>query len=308
MRVSPRVCATTAGPFVVLAAALALAVPGCSTWRTSAPPGRTVLEGPSCAIAFSWRDNAPVVEAFLGAKGPYQFLVDTGAEGSLISRKCAAEAQLQTWQAATRKGHSGGTTTAIVERAWIPDVRIGEARFLNVPATVEDLSGFGIDGLLGFPVFADLVLTIDGPGEELRLNADEISSSDHAGLRLPLMDDTICPEIAGSVGGHKAIFKIDSGFDGTLGLLSDAEEILDVELASPPERLVRTILGVTAFKAGILRDRVVLGDLTMESIPVTIGVGRVLLGAGFLRDRVVGFDRRRGLLLLHEEPGRAVAP
>jgi len=217
----------------------------------------------------------------------------------VISKKCAQEVEIETWRTKGSVGYSGGTTSAVVECTWIPEIRIGSARFLDVPATMDDLSAFGMDGILGFPLFADLVLTIDGPGNRLRLSEEQIPSSNSTQYELPLKEDATCPEVGGLVAGHKALFKIDSGFDGTLYLPRSAGEGLDIEPASPPEQEVRTVMGIRTVKVGTLRDPVVLGGLTLDDVPVMIGMGRVLLGGGFLRQHVVSFDQRSRLVRLN---------
>jgi predicted aspartyl protease len=112
----------------------------------------------------AWRRlTAPV---YVNGQGPFDFVVDTGANRSLISAETAAALGLPTGRKVVLHGINGDEQ---VDTVRLDSFRIGarEARNVEV-ATVSDVH-LGADGLLGVDGLKDQRLVLDFANKELRI-------------------------------------------------------------------------------------------------------------------------------------------
>ena len=87
------------------------------------------------------------VEVKVNGRGPYRFLVDSGADSSVVGQRIANELQLPV---GTRVTLNGMTGTAIVDRVLVDELTVGPTtiRDLEIPALAErDLGGEGLIGI-----------------------------------------------------------------------------------------------------------------------------------------------------------------
>lgn len=160
---------------VVLATSCGPAGGGPVAEPTATKPGEIPFEvaGPG--------GMAIVVPVHINGKGPYNFVVDTGATFTSVDAALADELGLQAKPGAIGfgSGVGGSGSMRIVE---IDSLEVGSASAKDVTAAVLDLSGFkktGVDvnGLLGLNFlknyratfdFERSVLSLDTPGEPER--------------------------------------------------------------------------------------------------------------------------------------------
>ena len=72
------------------------------------------------------------VDVSVGGRGPYRFLVDTGAERTIISRQLARSLQLEGGKAAILHSVVGRND---VETVFIPQLRISSTKMMKNPAS-----------------------------------------------------------------------------------------------------------------------------------------------------------------------------
>ncbi len=87
------------------------------------------------------------VEVHVNGRGPYRFLVDSGADSSVVGLRIARELQLPVGTTATLHGMTG---SAVVDRVLIDELLLGQGIIhnLEVPALPEvDLGGQGLVGI-----------------------------------------------------------------------------------------------------------------------------------------------------------------
>jgi hypothetical protein len=109
----------------------------------------------------------PVVELKINGRGPYRFLLDTGAVTTVISDELGRELSLSPPAGVQVAAVGGGTRPAIVV---IHDLRIGDAVLQDTIAAVMPLGGLlqGEDaprGVLSAASFPGYLLTCDYPGK-----------------------------------------------------------------------------------------------------------------------------------------------
>ncbi|MEO6581917.1 MAG: retroviral-like aspartic protease family protein [Sphingomicrobium sp.] len=98
-------------------------------------------------IAFKLdRSDRMTVPVRLGGKGPYRFLVDTGADRTAVSTAIAAQLGLVDGPIATLHSITG---TSPVRTANIPSLEISPTRTRSVEAPLLEAAYMGADGILG---------------------------------------------------------------------------------------------------------------------------------------------------------------
>jgi predicted aspartyl protease len=105
-------------------------------------------------------------------RGPFEFILDTGAGTSLLSSELAKELQVKT--RGTKEGQGAGGKVA-VSLAKIDSLAVGEMRLENVDVAIVDLKQIGaavgakIDGDIGYNFLKHFRLTIDYRDSMVRL-------------------------------------------------------------------------------------------------------------------------------------------
>jgi predicted aspartyl protease len=138
------------GRFVVLAAALASTAPAwtqTATTRFDAAAGVPAIDDTTQAedVRFRTRDDRMTVPVRLSGAGPYQFLVDTGADRTAVSRELVAKLNLPSAGGAELHSLSGISTIATARVHGLALTRTPE----TVEAAVLDGANIGADGIVG---------------------------------------------------------------------------------------------------------------------------------------------------------------
>jgi predicted aspartyl protease len=287
---------TTRAVLALLVVATCSWLPSCA-WHANAAPRSTRLDRGTVSIDASWSTHRPVVRVYLESRGPYRFLIDTGAESTAVSPECAREVSLDLEKSALRINAAGGASREAVEITTIGELRLGGARFTGVPAFVTDM-GEELDGVLGFPVFADLLLTLDGPGRRVILERGRLPAPEEDARCLELVPGDLgheSPRVWGRIAGHRALILVDSGYTGALYLARNIPGELGLAFVPDPEpkARVQTQLGSREVTVGRLNEKVELASLELEGLRTTVGMGPpVILGGRILQELVTTFDQR----------------
>ncbi len=98
------------------------------------------------------------IEVQVNGRGPYRFLVDSGADSSVVGLRIARELQLPVGTSAILHGMTG---SARVDRVLVDELSLGQStiRYLELPALREqDLGG---DGMIGIDALVEQRLMMD---------------------------------------------------------------------------------------------------------------------------------------------------
>ncbi|MCU0702463.1 MAG: aspartyl protease family protein [Fimbriiglobus sp.] len=131
-----------------------------------------------------------VVQVMLDGKGPYRFILDTGAPLTIMNSKTAKDAGL------TKKGGGGGggllgMLGGGVNQVEVPTMEIGSVKADKTPAmvmdhpTVQAISDAfkkdhgPVEGLIGFPFFARYSMTVDYQKKELTFTPNGYKPGDY---------------------------------------------------------------------------------------------------------------------------------
>ena len=98
------------------------------------------------------------VEVMLNGKGPYRFLVDSGADTSVVGLRVARELQLPLGRPATLHGM---TSSAVVDRVLVDEMQMGSSLIHNMELPALREADLGGDGMIGIDALVEQRLMMD---------------------------------------------------------------------------------------------------------------------------------------------------
>ena len=176
-----------------------------------ASPRQVVLDGDEVHVLFELDGNIPVVKFTAPDGTQRRLMLDTGANALVMSPELATACHLTTRPASsTYEDASGSGTLAGIAR--IIAFKIGAARFEDFDASLIDLRN-GYDALLGWPMFADELLTIDYPRRQLVLTHGSLPEPDGKRI-LRIRNEHGCLMVPTTLEGRETWLALDTGCGG----------------------------------------------------------------------------------------------
>ncbi len=175
------------------------------------------------------------------------------------------------------------------------DGRIGRHKFGPLRANIYPMKtlslalGRKIDGILGFPAFKDVLLTLDYPAEEIRVSSGNLPRPD--GREIFRVTGSRRPFLKVDVGGRHVKVLLDSGSTGRFALRSTDRIQWSVE----PRPLSAAVhfASVTIREGGRLDMPLQFGPLGFEAPVVAITRSEPLAGWHVLHNFVLTFDQKK---------------
>jgi hypothetical protein len=283
--------------------ALALAgllASGCfSVQRTAPKPGITHVGSRAVTLPGHLIGNVLVVEDKWDKFGPYHFVVDTGSSVTLVSpefaKRFASDEPRPLDEPQVRVRSSGGGY-ALLDSVTLKRIQLGAARFDYVPALVYDCSdlsaqfGVKVDGILGFPLFRNAVLTLDYPNESLVLRP-EIPEEGLPGEAILFNNADKTPLIPIRLGDHEFAALIDSGSASAIDI-NPAGLSPKFSFGPVDGPTVSTLAGDRPSRVGRLAGVVRIGSFDVPQPVAQLTDELTSLGGGILSHFTVTFDQR----------------
>jgi len=273
---------------------------GCLSSRHEPPrPGSTDLGRHEIVLPALLLDNTLIVEAKWDRYGPYHFLIDTGSSVTLVTPELADRYGIPGVpppEAPQVEVQSSDGTTTVLPSVLLRRIELGRARFNNVPALIYDCApltgqlGVKIDGVLGFPLFRAIQLTLDYPHERVLLQPSSLAGPPPLGSTLSFNNASKTPLVPLRIGDRTFIALVDSGSDETLSLNPVG---LAPRFAFGPTEgpTVGTLTGDRTEQVGRLADTVYLGDYAIPRPVVEVSDDLSALGGGILKYFTITFDQ-----------------
>jgi CubicO group peptidase (beta-lactamase class C family) len=260
-----------------------------------APPKVTVPpEG--VTVEMQKAGHLPAVRVMVNGQGPFLFGIDTGARGAArIDSALAAQLGLEVI-GQVRAGDPSGRNTRLMNLVRVGSLEIGGARFEGIEAAVRDYNerrvGAPIDGILGFGLFQELLLTLDYPAGKVRIERGALPPPD-GGDVIPIRVDRGIPSIDLVVDSLHVDADVDAGSMGGFSLPDRLIERLPLDSAPRVVGHARTVSNEFDIKAARLKGSLRIGgrefaNPTLEFQPI-FAMGNV--GSRVLRDFAVTFDQ-----------------
>src|SRR2546423_4544085 len=153
-----------------------------------------ILSASSSKIKFRLAGGAQpliLLPIHVNDRGPFDFILDTGAGTSLVSIDLAKELDLKT--IGSKQGQTAGGKVAVA-LARVDSIAAGEIKLVDVDVGIVDLSQIGatvgakIDGDLGYNFLKHFRMTIDYRDCEIRLqDPKRVESFGHSGkIEVPI--------------------------------------------------------------------------------------------------------------------------
>lgn len=265
----------------------------------------------------------PVVEVKLNGQGPFAFMIDTGAGMQAdIDTSVAERLNLQPSGRAIN-GDPSGENDREVATVTIDSMMIGggvakgtRARrtgdgvveFRNVAAIVrphkitKDYPD--VDGILGFALFSDYLLTLDYPAMQVRLARGALPPANGADI-LNLEIENRVPMVELAIGKIKVPAHVDSG-NFVAGFILPEEIVEQLQLLSQPVPVgsARSVNNRIELKQVQLRSSIRIGGFEYSQPTVTFpALSDTNVGYKILREFTLTFDQKNGRLKLERPAG-----
>ena len=274
--------------------------PGADTRES---PERTLIPTGGVDVEMLRSGHLPAVQLKVNGKGPFLFAIDTGGMGSArLDSALAATLGLATVGQA-RTGDPSGLHTRLTNLVQVGSIEIGGARFENMTVGVDgggkSLLKEHVDGVLGFGLFKDCLLTLDYPGNRVTIEGGELPPVDGRDV-IAFTSEHGIPAVRLRVDSLWVDAHVDAGAMG--GFTLPANLAPRLPLASPPRVVGRARTASNEFEitAAGLKGSVHLGGhefpgATIEFQPI---FPMANVGARILREFRVTFDQKHGRMRL----------
>jgi Aspartyl protease len=276
--------------------------------RGPPPPERIELRVPKTVVPMALFGGRPVVSVRVNGKGPFKFILDTGAEGTVVGEELAHELGLPD-KGRTRAGRPGAVASAPATVTRIETLELGKAQVSGLFAVSLNLSNVwtGSDtprGVLSAAAFPGLLITLDYPARQIELWRGELPAADgqsifewDAGERLPSVPLTL--------NDVKLKATLDSG--SAFGISLPRKYVNSLRLESKPveARKEKTVDGQSAVFVAKLDGLAKIGQFTIENPQVrfTEGQPSANIGSEVLQQFSVTLDSKNRRVRLESKPG-----
>lgn len=245
------------------------------------------------------RGLMPVVEAKINGEGPFAFMVDTGAGMQADIDTSVAQRLRLRMNGRAVNGDPSGENDRDVATAMIDSMAIGSAEFRNVTAIVrpqritKDYPN--IDGILGFALFSDYLLTLDYPAMQLRLSRGTLPPANGADTLNFEIENKI-PVIDLAIGKIRVRAHVDSG-NFVAGFILPEEIVQQLQLVSAPVKVgsARSVSNRIDLQQAQLRNSIRIGSFDFPQPTVQFPA---------LSDTNVGFQVLRNFALTFDQKNR----
>jgi predicted aspartyl protease len=304
----------------VIAQSLILCVWLTVAWVCSFAQSKTSQEQ-VLEIPFDFYRNEIILQVKVNGKGPFNMLLDTGTDPSVIDLTTARELGLKL-QPLDRRATGGGTEANLIYRTSLPVVEVGPLKAKNLETVAIDLSkmsarlGKTLHGVLGHSLLNGRIVQIDYANRIVRLYsrspfskaAAQSNTSKLTVLSFRYDDNVLVDDVF--VNGKKVVANLDTGSDGGFKLTPAAVSYLGLEEEFDRARTTTAVgfNGLSENREGKVGN-VTIGRISVDAPAVEFfgkGTGRdkkpwgLNIGNAFLKDFVVTIDYRSKLLILEK--------
>jgi predicted aspartyl protease len=261
----------TSAAFYVLAALLTGAAPAARAESIAPAPLQPAEPAPSVEAAIAIAHDAAdrmTVPVMIDGKGPFDFVVDTGADRTTISRELATRLALPPGRPVLLNGSSGARTE---QTAVLDTVAVGARQISNVEAPVLSRDWLGADGMLGVDALHDQAVVLDFVAHRMTVQKLQPDAVDPRAIvvngrnrygQLILLD--------AHVNGSPVFVILDSGTQTTVANSTFRRQFADGGSATDgnkPVTVLSVIGGSTPGQFASIPE-LTLGDLILQNVPV----------------------------------------
>lgn len=196
---------------LTISAMLAVVVPGC-------PLGAKAQPVSADEVLKLERDlyDRMTVPVRIGTSGPFDFLIDTGSERTVLSREVARKLGLAISGNATVVGVAGSVPVDVVD---IDEISLGKRTYYTLTAPLLDAQFIGADGIVGIDSLQDQRVLIDFGTNHIVIG-DAVSLGGSRGFEIVVKAKRRSGQLIMAnavIDGIKTDIVIDTGSDTSIG-------------------------------------------------------------------------------------------
>lgn len=272
----------------------------------SEKPRETILPEGGAHIPFELAASRtiPVVKAKVNGKGPFSFIFDTGAGGTVLDEEFVKSLGLELG-AEQPIGDPSGAKRIVAHEVAVDTIEIGDVRFRGITAVAMDRKRFDagedLKGVLGLPLFTDCLFTLDYPKKEIFVAKGELPA-DGAGV-IAYDADGPLPRVEIALDGKKILAHVDSGAPSGWGF---PKSFLEGAKWKEEPKVVgrgRTVNNEFEVWSGKLAGTLRLGAIEVAEPVVSFNDQFPFANVGYraLRDYAITFDQKNHRIALHSQ-------
>jgi predicted aspartyl protease len=269
-------------------------------------------------VPFDFYHDSIIVKVKVNGRGPFNMLLDTGVNPSVIDRQTAKELQLK-MSSQGEQGSGGGTERNLAYETSLPRVQLAGLEAVNVEALATDLSnikdklGRPLQGVLGYSLLKNRVVQFDYPKQVARFcsSSSELASnldgSKQTTLPFTYRDDILVDGIL--VNGKKVVATLDTGCNGSFQIppKAVAQLGLEKELHEAKANQSFGFNGQAENEKGKVKN-ITIGGISVDRPEVVFfktGAGYddaawgLRIGNAFLKEFVVTVDYQKNIITLN---------
>ncbi|HEX3086415.1 MAG TPA: retropepsin-like aspartic protease, partial [Pyrinomonadaceae bacterium] len=267
----------------------------------------------SIAVApMQMRGLMPVVEVKLNGQGPFAFMIDTGAGMQAdIDVSVATRLSLRA-NGRVINGDPSGINDREVSTTTIDSLTLGRGdggangvEFRNVTAVVRQhritKDYPDVDGILGFALFTEYLLTLDYPAMQVRLSRGALPPANRTDILNFEIENRI-PVIELGVGKMRVRAHVDSG-NFVAGFILPEEIVEQLPLLTSPVIVgsARSVANRIELKQVQLRDAISIGRFSFPRATIQFpALSDTNVGFKVLREFTVTFDQKNRRMKLEQ--------
>lgn len=248
-------------------------------------------------LPMQFRGSMPVIEVDVNGKGKFLFAIDTGAQGmaradsSLVQRL-----QLQPISEGLA-GDGTGRNNRKVDIVQFEIIAIGSLQFRKIQALTRNYNNvpnyLKIDGILGFELFSNHLLTLDFPNKRVRIETGELPKPDGKEI-LSFENPLGMPLIELSISGMKLVAGIDSGNSESINFPLALANILPHASVPKVVGRGRTVSNEFEIKEVRLKNMLRMGSNEFFEPTITYDESsdEIFLGGKMLHQFSITFDQK----------------
>jgi predicted aspartyl protease len=253
------------------------------------------VEGPQMAARLL--DSGMSIGVQVNGNGPFQFLVDSGADRSVIGATLAKRLGLPAGETVRLNDVVGATDVGTFR---VDDLTVGDSRMFGISAPAFPEQSLGAQGILGVDALADRRIMLDFETNKVTLEdataPEKIAPGEIVVIGHRRHGQLILTEVR--VEGLPIYALIDTGSDVTIGNMALLEKVAGSR--HPPEQLSVVLTSVTGRSmpaTAVLMKRIEVGGLRIRNLRVAFAdvAPFAVFGLANRPALLLGTDALRGL-------------
>ncbi len=253
-------------------------------------------------IPMSFVAGKAAVALTINGQGPYSFILDTGAGGSVIDKTVAEKLNLLVIGTDSVSTPGGEGFEADIVKA--DSMLFGDALLTDVGLTILDLSGAfvmgaSMAGILSYRHFSNVLLTIDYESESISFEPGELNIEEPNTIQYRYSEEII--EIIVKINGKNYPLYLDTGSPGVMTLPKDVADRLEFESTPVVKHKARLVDRTVDIYEGKLKGEIQFAGVTLlDPIVSIIDLESGQIGQGFFRDKALVIDQKNNLIRIKE--------